>query len=133
MKNIFKPLFQYGFHDTEITSIEGEGLEIKLNFKDGIYLLDEQGNETILSKPKQIVLKLDNCFNSFEEAFEIKELGKKLQYIDYLTLKKFLQKETFGVFGIAMMYYNNNCILIEGGLIMELTIKGIKDVIIQDL
>ena len=133
MKNIFKPLFQYGFHDTDITSIEGEGLEIKLNFKDGIYLLDEKGKETILSKPKQIILKLDNCFNSFEEAFEFKEFSKKLKYLDYQAFKKKLQEEFLGVFGITMMYYNNNCILIDGGITMMLSIKGIKEVIIQDL
>ena len=67
---IFKQLFQYGFHDTEISSIECEGLEIKLNFDQGIYLLDENGKETVLSKPMQVVLKIDSYFDSFEEAFE---------------------------------------------------------------
>lgn len=28
MNSIFKQLFQYGFHDTEISSIEGKGLKI---------------------------------------------------------------------------------------------------------
>ena len=37
MDNIFGELFKYGFHDTEISSIEGEGLEIKLKFDKGIY------------------------------------------------------------------------------------------------
>ena len=32
VNNIFEELFRYGFHDTEISSIDGEGLEIKLNF-----------------------------------------------------------------------------------------------------
>ena len=40
MDSIFKQLFQYGYHDTEITSIDCEGLEVKLNFDKGIYLLD---------------------------------------------------------------------------------------------
>lgn len=77
MNSIFKQLFQYGFHDTEISSIDGECLEVKLNFDKGIYLLDENGKETVLSKPMQVILKIDSHFDSFEEAFEIKEYGKK--------------------------------------------------------
>ena len=30
MDNIFKQLFQYGFHNTDIPSIEGDGLQIKI-------------------------------------------------------------------------------------------------------
>ena len=37
MDSIFKQLFQYGFHDTEISPIDCEGLEVKLNFDKGIY------------------------------------------------------------------------------------------------
>lgn len=134
MNSIFKQLFQYGFHDTEISSIEGEGLEIKLNFDKGIYLLDENGKETVLSKPMQVVLKIDSYFDSFEEAFEIKEYGKKVKYIEYLTLNKYLQKESFG---ISMCYYSNfdSCILFDGGLLKKnimLSIEGVKEIIIQE-
>lgn len=135
-KNIFEQLFQYGFHDTDITSIEGNGLEIKLSFDNGIYLLDENGKETVLSNPKQIILKLDSCFNSFEEAFEIKEYGKKLNYLEYSTFKKYLQEESSGLFGIEMIYYSDKCILFDGGIktrYIILSIKGIKEIIIQDL
>ena len=135
MDSIFKQLFQYGFHDTEISSIDGEGLEVKLNFDKGIYLLDENGKETILSKPMQVVLKIDSYFDSFEEAFEIKEYGKKVKYIEYLTLKKYLQKESFG---ISMCYYSifNNCVLFDGGISKRnimFSIEGVNEIIIQQL
>lgn len=135
MDSIFKQLFQYGFHDTEISSIDGEGLEVKLNFDKGIYLLDENGKETILSKPMQVVLKIDSYFDSFEEAFEIKEYGKKVKYIEYLTLKKYLQKESFG---ISMCYYSifNNCVLFDGGISKRnimFSIEGVNEIIIQEL
>lgn len=133
MNNIFEHLFQYGFHETEITSIDCEGLEIRLNFDKGIYLLDENGKETILSKPMQIILKIDSYFNSSEEAFEIKEYGKKIKYLEYLTLKKHLEKEAFG---ISMAYYSNNCILFDGGFPKKnimLIIECINEVIIQEL
>ena len=97
MDSIFKQLFQYGFHDTEISSIDCEGLEVKLNFDKGIYLLDENGKETILSKPMQVILKISSYFDSFEETFEIKEYGKKVKYLEYITLKNHLQKESFGI------------------------------------
>lgn len=135
MNNIFEQLFQYGFHDTEISSVEGEGLEIKLNFDNGIYLLDENGKETILSKPMQVIFRIDSYFDSFEEAFEIKEYGKRVKYLDYLTLKKYLQKE---IFGISMSYYSNfnNCVLFDGGISKKsimFSIEGINEIIIQEL
>ena len=135
MDSIFKQLFQYGFHDTEITSIDCEGLEVKLNFDKGIYLLDENGKETVLSKPMQVVLKIDSYFESFEEAFEIKEYGKKVKYIENLTLNKYLQKESFG---ISMCYYSNfnSCILFDGGISKRnimFSIEGVNEIIIQEL
>lgn len=135
MNSIFKQLFQYGFHDTEISSIECEGLEIKLNFDQGIYLLDENGKETVLSKPMQVVLKIDSYFDSFAEAFEIKEYGKKVKYIEYITLNNYLQKESFG---ISMCYYSNfnSCILFDGGISKRnimFSIEGVNEIIIQEL
>lgn len=133
--NIFKQIFQYGFHDTEISSIDGKDLEIKLNFDKGIYLLDEKGKETILSKPMQVILKIESYFDSFEDAFEIKEYGEKLKYLDYSVLKKYLQKEAFG---ISMVYYSNfnNCILFDGGICKKnimLSVEGVKEIIIHEL
>ena len=135
MDSIFKQLFQYGFHDTEITSIDCKGLEVKLNFDKGIYLLDENGKETILSKPMQVILKISSYFDSFEESFEIKEYGKKVKYIEYLTLNKYLQKESFG---ISMCYYSNfnSCVLFDGGISKRnimFSIEGINEIIIQEL
>ena len=135
MDSIFKQLFQYGFHDTEISSIDCEGLEVKLNFDKGIYLLDENGKETILSKPMQVILKISSYFDSFEETFEIKEYGKKVKYLEYITLKNHLQKESFG---ISMCYYSsfNNCILFDGGISKRnimFSIEGVNEIIIQEL
>ena len=89
MNNIFEQLFQYGFHDTEIYSIDGEGLEIRLTFENGIYLLDENGKETILSKPMQVVLKInsdktltiDKSSNQVEKYF--KDENKELKTMFY--------------------------------------------------
>lgn len=135
MNNIFEQLFRYGFHDTKISSVDGDGLEIKLSFNNGIYLLNEKGKEVNLSNPIQIILKIDSYFDSFEETFEIKEYGKKVKYIEYLKLKKYLQKESFG---ISMAYYSNfnNCILFDGGISKKnimFSIEGINEIVIQEL
>lgn len=135
MNNVFEEISQYGFHDTEMFSIDGEGLEIKLNFDKGIYLLDTNEKEIILSKPMQVVLRIDSCFDSFEEAIEIKEYGKKVKYLDYSKLKKYLQKEAFG---ITMLYYSNfnSCMLFDGGIAKKsimLSIEGINEIIIKEL
>ena len=135
MNNISEQLFQYGFHDTEISSICCEGLEIKLNFDKGIYLLNQNGKETFLSKPMKIVFKIDSYLGSFEKALEIKEYGKKLKYLEYSALKKYLQKEAFGV---SMSYYSNfnNCVLFEGGISgknIMFSIECINKIIIQEL
>ena len=135
MDSIFKQLFQYGYHDTEITSIDCEGLEVKLNFDKGIYLLDENGNETILSKPMQVILKISSYFDSFEKSFEIKEYGKKIKYLEYKTFKKYLQKESFG---ISMCYYSkfDSCILFDGGFSKRnimFSIDDVNEIIIQEL
>ena len=59
MKNIFKELNNYGFHDTKITSISCLNLEVKIEFDNGIYFLDENGKETKLSNPIEINLKIN--------------------------------------------------------------------------
>ena len=135
MNNIFEQLFQYGFHDTELSSICGENLEISLNFQNGLYLLDKTGKETVLSGPMRIILKLNTWFDSFEEAMEIREYGKKMKYLNYSTIKNHLSKETLG---ISMAYFSifNNCIMFDGGISQKnilLSIEGINKIIIQKL
>jgi len=84
VNNIFEKLLQYGFHDTDITSIEISAFEIRLKFKDGIYLLDESGKERNLSKPTQIIFKINSTFvDEPQDVFEIRECVKKLKYLDY--------------------------------------------------
>ncbi len=135
MNKVFEQLFQYGFHDTELSSILGDGLEINLIFQKGIYLLDKTGKETVLSEPIQIILKIDSCVDSFEEAIEIREYGKKVKYLDYLTIKKRLLKESFG---ISNAYFSNfnNCIMFDGGFLKKnvmLSIEEINEIVIKNL
>ena len=90
-------------------------------------MLDENGKETILSKPMQVILKINSDFDSLDEVFEIKEFGKKFKYIDYMLLEKYLQKDTFG---ILMAYYSkfNSSILFEGGINNKKIIFSIDEI-----
>lgn len=136
---MFKQLFQYGFNDTEITSIEVDNLklEIKLNFDKGIYLLDENEKETTLSKPMQMVIKIDShyCDSLEESIFKITEYWKKVKFfVEYKKLKKYFRKESFR---IAMCYYSNfdSCLLFDGEISkrkISFAIDDIKEIVIQE-
>lgn len=135
MDNIFEKLFQYGYHDTDIYEIYGENLSIKLKFNNGVYMLDDEGKETCLTKPIAINLKINSHYDSFKDALEIREYGKKIKYIDYDILNKYLLKERFGIW---MLYYSKlgKCILIDGGIMsrqISLFIEGIEDIDFQAL
>lgn len=130
----FEKIFQYGFHDTEISSIEDDKSQIILNFNKGIYLLDDTGKESILSKPMQMVLQINSEYPSAEAAIDITEYGKKTKFVDYFVFKKNLQKKPFG---IAMVYYSNfnDAILFAGGFgkeAIEIEISSIENVIIRE-
>lgn len=135
MNNVFEQLFQYGLHDTVITSIEDENFLIKLNFDEGVYLLDENGKEDVLSKPMQIVFKINsNLYESLEEAVEIVKYGRKTKYMEYSFIKKYLKKHKFGVF---MVYYSNfeNTVLFSGGFgreAIEFSIYGVENILVRE-
>lgn len=135
MKNIFIELNNYGFHDTKITSISCLNLEVKIEFDNGIYFLDENGKETKLSNPIEINLKINSSYASSLNSFEIREYGKKMKYIELSQFQKYLAKKPFN---IAMNYYSNfnNSILFDGGFPNKqifLSIEGIEDISIKNI
>lgn len=133
MNNVFEFLFQYGFHDTEFSSIEISETEIKLDFDNGVYLLDETGKETRLSKPAIIVVKvaLQPFIEQVEQQIEIRECNRKYKDIKYSKFKEYLQKEHFEVF---MVYFSpfDNTVLVTGSIghnrSIDLSITGVKDI-----
>ncbi len=114
MNNIINTLFQYGYHDTEITSIESSENTIILYFNNGLYFLDESGKETSLSSPLKIIIEINKKCNSLDYAVEIREFGRKLKYLDFRVFKSYFLKEPFS---IAMAYFSNlgNTLLFDGG------------------
>ncbi len=132
MNNVFEPLFQYGFHDTEFSSIEIDGTEIKLYFNEGIYLLDETSNETQLSKSAIVVLKvaLQPFIEQVEKQIEVKTCDEKVEEVEYSQLKKDLKKQPFEVFSVYFSPFNNT-VLITGSIgnkSVDLSIEGVQNI-----
>lgn len=132
MNNVFEPLFQYGFHDTEFSSIEIDGTEIKLHFDKGIYLLDETGNETQLSKSAIVALKvaLQPFIEQVEQQIEIKIVDEKCGDLEYSDLKKDLKKEPFEVFAVYFSPFNNTVLFTGsiGNKSVDLSIEGVQNI-----
>ena len=90
-------LFKYGFHDTDVNDIKIEGNSIILYFDDGIYILDKFNNETNLSKPISMNIKIDNKYFKTIDVIEIREIFPKYRSLDFKALKKYLKNDKLGI------------------------------------
>lgn len=109
--------YQYGLHDTIINRITRTNVGIILEFNDGVYLLDDTGKETVLSKKCNLELKI-NFFDrqKMYEHIEIKRIcKKKIEEIEYDEFEALLSKNTFTVY---LDYYRpfGDSVLIKGSI-----------------
>ena len=109
--------YQYGLHDTVINKITRTNVGIILEFDDGVYLLDDTGKETVLSKKCNLELKI-NFFDrqKMYEHIEIKRIcKKKIEKIEYDEFEALLSKNTFTVY---LDYYCpfGDSVLIKGSI-----------------
>ena len=109
--------YQYGLHDTVINKITRTNVGIILEFDDGVYLLDDTGKETVLSKKCNLELKI-NFFDrqKMYEHIEIKRIcKKKIEEIEYDEFEALLSKNTFTVY---LDYYCpfGDSVLIKGSI-----------------
>ena len=92
--------YQYGLHDTVINRITRTDDGIILEFDNGVYLLDDTGKETVLSKKCYLELKI-NCFNrqNMYEHICINLIKKrKLKEIEYSEFECMLTKSNVDVY-----------------------------------
>ena len=90
----------YGLHDTEINRITCTDVGIILEFSNGVYLLDNTGKETVLSKKCYFELKI-NSFDrlNISEHIEIKRIRKKkIKEIEYDKFVALLSKNTLSIY-----------------------------------
>ncbi|MDE5566240.1 MAG: hypothetical protein K2H02_05665 [Anaeroplasmataceae bacterium] len=131
MSLIFDKIFEFGYHDTELTFLDNEEMMLKLYFGNGLYNLDAQGVELDLSKPIILCLKINPKFKCVDNIIEIIDLsGKKDTYIEYKNFKKLLKKDSCPICNLYFSGFNET-ILIDCSLRtkrIQITIEGIEEV-----
>lgn len=135
--NIFETLSLYGFHDTEIFSIEDTNMMFLLRFKNGIFLLDDKGKETTLTGSTIVQLHVvpPPYINSIEQLIEINEYDDKIKTIEYLAFKNLLCDAPFEV---SMVYFSpfDNTVLFQGSIgenhMIDFTITNITKISIEE-
>ena len=109
--------YQYGLHDTVINRIIRSDDGIILEFDDGVYLLDDLGHETVLSKKCYLELKINDFDkqNMFEHISINLDYKRKLKEIEYAEFETLLSKNTFSVY---LDYYCpfGDSLLIKGSI-----------------
>lgn len=111
---------KYALHDTEISKIvcNNEGLE--LHFGKGVYLLNEKGTESELSKPCRLVITI-NGFDrtrTYEHITVTRTKKSKVTEMDFADFLKLLEKDSlrididyYSFFGASILLkgYLNKC------------------------
>ena len=117
MNNIADKLFEFGFHDAEISDINCIESSVYLSFHKGLYILDNKGKEIELSDPITMRIDIDKryMFGSIYNLIEIIEFSNQERDVDFLSFKKRINDSSFE---IHMAYYSrfNNTILFDGSI-----------------
>lgn len=131
MTELFNKIFQFGFHDTEITYIEKKEDGFELLFDKGLYYLDGNGKETQLTKPIKMIVKIKAvAFLPVENMVEITDFSAGQKDIVYHDFEEMVKKHSFQLF---MVYYSAfaSRILFDGGIgnkHIQFVIEGCCDV-----
>ncbi|MBO5418291.1 MAG: hypothetical protein J6A50_06805 [Clostridia bacterium] len=131
MTELFNKIFQFGFHDTEITYIEKNEDGFELLFDKGLYYLDGNGKETQLTKPIKMIVKIKAvAFLPVENMVEITDFSAGQKDIVYHDFEEMVKKHSFQLF---MVYYSAfaSRILFDGGIgnkHIQFVIEGCCDV-----
>lgn len=131
MNLIFDKIFEYGYHDTDLTRIDNEGMFLKLFFENGLYTLDDKGTELSLTEPIMLCLKINSIYKNVDNIIEISINHKKDRYIEYEYFKKILKKDGCGITNLYFSDFNDT-ILIDGMLENKriiITIEGVEEVL----
>lgn len=87
---------KYGFHDTAITNILLSDKKLSMFFPNGVYLLDEKGKESVLTKRCRVDFLFNSYSDSAEDNVSIWFFGKRKE-ISIDRFRKRLGKEKFEI------------------------------------
>ena len=86
----------YGLHDTKVTRIKLDENKFVLDFDKGVYLIDKNGKENVLSHRCSIVIQIDNedAANCIDIIYFSKD---KYEFIGLDLLNKFMMDFPFDI------------------------------------
>lgn len=87
---------KYGFHDTAITDILLSDEKLSIFFPNGVYLLDENGKESVLTKSCRVDFLFNSYPDSSSDSVSIWFFGKRKK-ISIDKFRKRLGKEKFEI------------------------------------
>ena len=96
---MFEKYIEYGLHDASIDDIVIEERGLSFIFGEGVYLTDERGKETVLSKPCKMTVSVENFDkNGLTEHCVFYKCRKGRYFeVDFADIKKLLQKSRFDI------------------------------------
>ena len=120
-------IFKYGFHDTYIDLINISDEFIDLFFKNGLYELDENGTETVLTLPIKMRVFINNKYFIGTDVCTVEKVYPSYKSID---LDDFLKIITNKLIDVDNVFYSrfNQTILLKCGLDGEVYLFNIENV-----
>lgn len=90
---------RYGLHDTAVNRIACNQEGIELFFRDGVYFLNENGNETALSGACKMAIKIDKFDprRTYEHISICQFRKSKVKRIEFVEFTKLVEKDAFQV------------------------------------
>ena len=96
---MFEKCIEYGLHDTFINDIIVEENGLIFLFQEGVYILDDMGRETTLSKPCKMNICIEDFDSNrlFEHCSFYKCRKKHFSEVDLSDIKKLLLINRFAI------------------------------------
>lgn len=96
---MFEKYIEYGLHDTAADDIVLEDNGLVFIFGEGVYILDGEGKETVLSAPCKMSVTVENFDKNslFEHCVFYKCLFGRFSEVDFAEIKSLLQKNRFDI------------------------------------
>ena len=96
---MFEKYIEYGLHDTSVSDIIIEENGLTFLFQEGVYILNDAGIETSLSKPCKMCIKIEYFDKNslFEHCSFYKCHKKHFSEVEFSIIKKLLSKNRFNI------------------------------------
>lgn len=96
---MFEKNINYGLHDTSVHGISIEDGGLSFSFENGVYILNDEGRETVLSNPCKMLISIENFDKNsiFEHCSFYKCRKNRIYEVDFADIQKLLLKNCFSI------------------------------------